>query len=292
MKRIFYFIAFILLLLILTSLYVSASDLFIEPPRNLSVRQVTTDDGRRGLLLEFNATETVKQLGREAANKGDYLYYEIECKVAGYDWVSVGYMDLAQGERCFINDTDNPVDLEKYLYTFRIRFVYYKAQSDGTYFPHYSLYSNLAHIGNRSALGTYKNASTWAVQEPDRALEYNLITDRIKDGMNSPITREEICEVIMALYENMAGKVETSKTGIFTDTQNPQVYKANELGIVYGVGNNRFDPDALTNREQVATMIYRAIKVLVPNVIFRPTVRKASRTKRPYQNGHWNLLCS
>jgi hypothetical protein len=147
---------------------------------------------------------------------------------------------FTEGEQIVITDSDNSIDIVKNLYSFRVRFVYYTDQGDDSFYPHYSLYSNLAHIGNKSAFGTYQNASSWAVQELDRALEHNLITDKIKDIMNVPITREEICEVIMALYENMAGKVVCNNTGVFTDTQSPEVYKAYELGIVNGVGNSMY----------------------------------------------------
>ncbi len=72
----------------------------------------------------------------------------------------------------------------------------------------------------------------------------------------------------MAFYENLAGDVAVEDTGVFTDTNNTEVNKAFKLGIVNGVGDNRFDPDALTNREQVATMIFRAVKALQPNMDF------------------------
>lgn len=270
MKKRIYFIAFIFVLYLSTALYVNAAEPFVlESPLNLMAESVTDEDtGDTGILLVFTAPESVKQLGEKSLAEGDSLYYEVEFKTSGSDWEPVGQVHFSEGERIVITDSDQSLNTVKNLYSFRVRSAYYFQQGDGSFLPHYSLYSNIAHLGNRSALGAYQNASSWAVQELDRALEYGLITDKIRGEMNAPITREEFCEVIMALYENMAGKVVADDKGVFTDTNNPQVYKANKLGIVNGVGNNRFDPNALTNREQVAVMIYRAIKAMLPYTDF------------------------
>lgn len=270
MKKRIYFIAFIFVLYLSTALAVHAAEPYvIESPVSLSAEQVTDGDtGNTGILLAFTAPESVKLLGEKSLAEGDSLYYEVECRVAGYDWEPIGQVHFTEGEKIVIADSEHSLDTAKNLYSFRVRFAYYFQQGDGSFFPHYSLYSNIAHLGNRSALGAYHNASSWAIQELDRALEYSLITDKIRNEINAPITREEFCEVIMALYENMADKVVCDDTGVFSDTNNPQVYKAYKLGIVNGVGNNRFDPDALTNREQVAAMIHRAIKAMLPYADF------------------------
>ena len=52
----------------------------------------------------------------------------------------------------------------------------------------------------------YKGASTWAVPELDKADGYGLITDKIKDNMSVPITREEFAEIAVRLYEINTGK--------------------------------------------------------------------------------------
>jgi hypothetical protein len=270
MRKKVYFIAFIFVLFIASALYVKSAEPFvIEPPVNLMAESVTDDDtGGTNIILMFTTPESVKQLGEQSLMEGDFLYYEIEYKTSGSDWEPVGQVHFSVGEMLVITDSDQSLDIANKLYSFRVRFAYHFQQSNGSFSPRYSLYSNVAHAGNRSAIGVYQNASPWAVQELDRALEYGLITDKIRAEMNAPITREEFCEVIMALVENMAGKVVVNDKGIFTDTNNPQVYKANKLGIVNGVGNNRFDPQALTNREQVAVMIYRAIKAMLPYADF------------------------
>jgi len=113
--------------------------------------------------------------------------------------------------------------------------------------------------------GGYQGASPWAVPELDKALEYGLITDRIRNQMNAPITREEFAEIAVKLYEKGTGDVvEVSSTGVFTDTSNPEIIKAYELGIVSGTDEVRrlFSPHNLITREQVAAMMYRTIQAM------------------------------
>ena len=113
----------------------------------------------------------------------------------------------------------------------------------------------------------YKGASKWAVPELDKAVVYGLITDRIKDNMSGPITREEFAEVAVKLYEKYTGKAAVpADANTFVDTQNPEIFKAYNLNIVAGtdLAKKLFSPKDLTNREQVAAMIYRAVKVIEP----------------------------
>ncbi|MBR6860842.1 MAG: S-layer homology domain-containing protein, partial [Acidaminococcaceae bacterium] len=48
----------------------------------------------------------------------------------------------------------------------------------------------------------------------------------------------------------------------FTDTSDPEVLKAFNLGVTNGKGADRFDPDALINREEAAAMLTRVYKKL------------------------------
>jgi len=50
----------------------------------------------------------------------------------------------------------------------------------------------------------------------------------------------------------------------FTDTANPQILKAYNLGITSGTSQTTFSPNVLINREQCAAMLFRAIKAIHP----------------------------
>jgi len=124
----------------------------------------------------------------------------------------------------------------------------------------YSPFSNvISH--NMPAWG---NASAWATNELKMAEEAGLIPEILKGAdMTKPITREEFCELALLLYEMTTGKSpEPAYPNPFTDTKNPQVLKAYALGITQGTSATTFSPQVLINREQCATMLFRAIKAI------------------------------
>ena len=47
--------------------------------------------------------------------------------------------------------------------------------------------------------------------------------------------------------------------GTFSDSDSLAVRKASQAGIVTGTGGGKFAPTLTTNREQIATMLYRAV---------------------------------
>ena len=108
----------------------------------------------------------------------------------------------------------------------------------------------------------YKGASAWAAAELDKAAEYGLITSRIKNNMSAKVTREEFAEIALKLYEKYTGKTASQGSTGFSDTTNPEVLKAANLGLVTGVGSNRYAPAELVTREQMATILFRAMKII------------------------------
>ena len=110
----------------------------------------------------------------------------------------------------------------------------------------------------------YMGASSWAAAELDKAVEYGLITQRIKSNMSAKVTREEFAEIALKLYEKYTGKSALQGNTRFSDTSNPEILKAADLGLVTGVGDNRYAPAELVTREQMATILFRAMKVINP----------------------------
>ncbi len=110
----------------------------------------------------------------------------------------------------------------------------------------------------------YMGASSWAAAELDKAAEYGLITQRIKNNMSAKVTREEFAEIALKLYEKYTGKSALQGNTRFSDTSNPEILKAANLGLVTGVGDNRYAPAELVTREQMATILFRAMKVINP----------------------------
>lgn len=104
--------------------------------------------------------------------------------------------------------------------------------------------------------------SDWAKQEIEYAQGLSL-TDPLADlTFTAQITREQFSEVAVKLYERLSGS-DTKSLDVsdnpFQDTQNPEIVKAYVLGIVNGTAADRFSPDALITREQLATMLHRVL---------------------------------
>jgi hypothetical protein len=248
----------------------------LEAPINLSVELKKHVDGYPYFFLKFDLTKSVKKLADSVVEGESALFYKIEMKIGNGEWENVGGSIYEAGSEVLVNPLDlginGDIDIKANTYYFRANF-------------HYVTWKVVDEYGNRAVSGEmdspysnetfigiggyqYKEASAWAVEELNRAAKYGLITDKIKDKMNGPITREELCEVIIKFYEKMVGKASYKDMKAFTDTTNPEIFKAYELGIVDGIGNFKFAPQQLTNREQVATMMYRAVKVIKPKADF------------------------
>ena len=123
-------------------------------------------------------------------------------------------------------------------------------------------------ITNNTAL--YSVASAWAEQEIASAEEYALIPLSIRgEDMTKSITREEFAELSICLYETTTGILASAVSpNPFTDTVNPEVLKAKQLGITEGTSSTTFSPKEPVNREQVAAMLGRAVELIAPDADF------------------------
>lgn len=101
--------------------------------------------------------------------------------------------------------------------------------------------------------------SDWAEEEVNKALSAGLVPDSIAGTYRDNITREEFCETVMLAYDAISGNSAQAGSISFSDTDNPEVLKAAELGIVDGYGDGVFAPDDLITREQIAVMLVRMI---------------------------------
>jgi hypothetical protein len=102
--------------------------------------------------------------------------------------------------------------------------------------------------------------SDWAREQVNAAIAANLVPQNLQSNYTQAITRAEFAALAVALYENqrstIMGRIH------FIDSMDVNVLKAAYIGVVLGVGNNRFAPhDALT-REQAAVMLARLADAL------------------------------
>lgn len=110
------------------------------------------------------------------------------------------------------------------------------------------------------------SASSWAVGEIAQAYEYGLTYPAIMSRFTQPITREEFCTIVVLLYEKLSGQTATAGPSPFSDTTNPEIIKAAQLGIVLGMGDGTFAPTKQITRQEITVMILRALRAAVPGL--------------------------
>lgn len=109
-----------------------------------------------------------------------------------------------------------------------------------------------------------EQVSDWAADELASAQTAGLIPQLTGNpGYRDAITREQFAELALQMVTVAYGEgPDISKALTFTDCDNPSVLAASAAGIISGVGAGKFDPNVQTNREQIATMVTRAIDYL------------------------------
>ncbi|MFA5324092.1 MAG: S-layer homology domain-containing protein [Smithella sp.] len=110
--------------------------------------------------------------------------------------------------------------------------------------------------------GKWLNASDWAYMWMDKADKLDIIpTVLMNADMTNPITRCEFSALAVELYEILSGKAAIANINSpFSDTEDQYVIKAYVLGIVTGMGNGIFAPNAILTREHAAVMLTRTYK--------------------------------
>lgn len=237
----------------------------LAAPENLKGELKQHEDGRPYFRFTCDIPKSV-----EEANKLTNVWNELDWKIGNGKWasesnevlISKGHLELV--DNLEVDPVDeggwNEINIKENTYYFRMRFQFQKP--DGSFV--YSPFSNIVEIGTPAF---YEKASTWAEAELQAAYANDLIPDiLIGADMTQPITREEFAELTVRLCEKtIENNIMPASPNPFTDTANPQILKAYNLGITTGTSKTTFSPRELINREQCATMLFRAIKAIAPN---------------------------
>ena len=104
-------------------------------------------------------------------------------------------------------------------------------------------------------------SSDWAKDEINKANKKGLIPEKLKnEDLTKVITRKEFAYVVVKLWETITGKTASvGSNNPFVDTNDQEVLKAYNLEITNGTSETTFSPDSLITREQMATMMTRAL---------------------------------
>jgi len=109
--------------------------------------------------------------------------------------------------------------------------------------------------------------SRWAADLVDQAYKQDLLPDctwnvnaaRTDPDYTRPITRAQFAGMTVYLYAAMQGKspydLDMNSKTPFTDTSDPMVGYAYNLGFAGGTGETAFSPDSTLTREQAAVML-------------------------------------
>lgn len=136
--------------------------------------------------------------------------------------------------------------------------------------------SSVAVTPDNSASDNYYTAtepSEWAAAEVAKAKEYGIITEDFPIVINyqAPIKREAFAQLIVNCVTSLKGTTAqeeyeqfctSGKCVKFDDSKLLQVMVAASMGIVNGVGDGKFAPFNNINRQEIAVMMYRAIKYM------------------------------
>lgn len=107
--------------------------------------------------------------------------------------------------------------------------------------------------------------STWAQEQIAQAQSEGLIPSILQGkDLTAPISRAEFAAVAVTMYEKLGGDAVGYSSVPFSDQDdipNPEdVAKAYALGITNGTDNNMFAPNDNITREDLTTMLCRAVK--------------------------------
>lgn len=113
--------------------------------------------------------------------------------------------------------------------------------------------------------------SVWAQEHMQNAYAYGLIPEpMLTQDLSRVITRQEFSAVAVRLYEAFTWQEVPAYEGAspFSDTDDPDVLRAYALGIVNGMGDGTFAPDATLTREQASAMLGRVYELAYHGITF------------------------
>ena len=110
-----------------------------------------------------------------------------------------------------------------------------------------------------AAASETEEPSSWAAQQISDAIELGLVPETLQSKYSQVVTRSEFCALGVAFFETVTGE-ELAERVKFDDTADVNVEKMAAIGVVNGVGDNKFAPNNPLTRAQAATVLSRLAK--------------------------------
>lgn len=114
----------------------------------------------------------------------------------------------------------------------------------------------------------YDTPSDWAKADVNTAIKNGLVPQAQQKRYRKNITREDFCEIAyeLPIIQNALKNMNT-KDSYFTDTNNEKILNLCGLGIIEGIGDNRFAPGAFITREEAAVILSRIYSLYGVNTV-------------------------
>ena len=131
-----------------------------------------------------------------------------------------------------------------------------------------SFKNGYAFVKQNGSLGLLKNPtdlpSVWAQREVEAARELGILSALTDSCYTHSMNRLRFAELMVSLVEHAAGaELDAAEVIPFSDTADIFARKAYAAGIVNGTGDGTaFSPDGTLTREQLATMLCRAVRYI------------------------------
>jgi len=105
--------------------------------------------------------------------------------------------------------------------------------------------------------------SSWAEKEYEDARAFNLVIDGTDENYKEDIARDLFCKLIVNMIEQRMGqKLVITIENPFSDTNDEDIIKAYQLGVVNGTSATTFSPEQAITRQEMAIMLIKAAKKL------------------------------
>ena len=130
-------------------------------------------------------------------------------------------------------------------------------------------------ITSEQATPTLEGVSPWAEKQVKAAIAKKIVPAALEKDYQKALTREEFCELMMTMMaqknnttvKDLMNHYPTPRSLIrYSDTENESVIIASYLGIVKGIGDDKFAPEKSITRQEAAVMLLNTINRLYGDV--------------------------
>jgi peroxiredoxin len=114
--------------------------------------------------------------------------------------------------------------------------------------------------GFTSALSVSQNASPWAKESIKTLSDLQVLDQRLFSHYQGQITRGEFAYLGLRMYEILTGNSAKISGASFSDTNDPELWRAKSVGVINGYPDGSFLPNNLITRDELAVMFIRTLK--------------------------------